>query len=56
MGTTVWVTNVATGASASCLVTDREAANPGRVIDLDTSVFQAIAPLSAGAVTVTIGW
>ena len=56
MGTTVWVTNVSTGASASCLVTDREAANPGRVIDLDTSVFQAIAPLSAGAVTVTIGW
>ena len=56
MGTTVVVRNVATGATASCLVTDREASNPGRVIDLDTSVFQAIAPLSAGAVSVIISW
>ena len=50
------VRNVATGATASCVVTDREAANPGRIIDLDTSVFSAIAPLSAGAVSVTVSW
>jgi len=56
MGTTVWVRNVATGATASCLVTDREASNPGRIIDLDTSVFTAIAPLSAGAVSVVVSW
>ena len=56
MGTTVFVRNVATGATASCVVTDREASNPGRVIDLDTSVFSAIAPQSAGAVSVTVSW
>ena len=56
MGTSVIVRNVATGATASCVVTDREAANPGRIIDLDTSVFSAIAPLSAGAVSVTVSW
>ncbi len=55
-GTWVTVTNVATGAQTSCEVTDREASNPGRVIDLDTAVFAQIAPLSSGAVTVTISW
>jgi len=47
---------VATGATASCVVTDREASNPGRIIDLDTSVFSSIAPLSAGAVSVVVSW
>ena len=28
----------------------------GRIIDLDTSVFTAIAPLSAGAVSVVVSW
>jgi len=56
MGTTVVVRNVATGASVTCVVTDREASNPGRIIDLDTSVFSAIAPLSAGTVSVTVSW
>ena len=55
-GTWVSVRNDATGATTSCEVTDREADNPGRVIDLDTQVFAAIAPLSSGAVTVTISW
>ena len=55
-GTWVTVTNDATGARTSCEVTDREANNPGRVIDLDTAVFAQIAPLSSGAVTVTISW
>ncbi len=56
LGTTVSVRNVATGATASCVVTDREASNPGRIIDLDTSVFSSIAPLSAGAVSVVVSW
>jgi rare lipoprotein A (peptidoglycan hydrolase) len=56
MGTTVVVRNVANGASVTCVVTDREASNPGRIIDLDTSVFSAIAPLSAGTVSVTVSW
>ncbi len=55
-GTWVSVRNDATGATTSCEVTDREADNPGRVIDLDTRVFAQIAPLSSGAVTVTISW
>lgn len=55
-GTRVTVRNVATGATATCLVTDREAANPGRVIDLDTSVFAQLAPLSSGTISVVVSW
>jgi hypothetical protein len=58
-GTEVTVTNQANGATASCLVTDTEAAGGSHVIDLDTSVFEAIAGpegLSAGALSVTISW
>ena len=55
-GTTITVTNVATGASATCTVTDREGSTPGRILDLDVSVFSAIASLSAGALTVTVAW
>jgi len=55
-GTTVRVTNLATGASATCVVTDTEAAGGSHVIDLDTSVFSAIANLSQGAITVSVSW
>jgi len=58
-GTVVTVTNQGNGASASCVVTDTEAAGGTHVIDLDASVFQAIAGpagLGAGAITVTISW
>jgi hypothetical protein len=58
-GTVVTVTNDANGESASCVVTDTEAAGGVHVIDLDTSVFEAIAGpagLSEGTLEVTITW
>ena len=38
------------------LVDDREAQNPGRVIDLSPSGFEAMAPLSQGVIQVNISW
>jgi hypothetical protein len=55
-GVTLTVTDVATGASITCLVADREADNPGRVVDLSPSGFDALAPLSQGVVQVTVSW
>jgi rare lipoprotein A (peptidoglycan hydrolase) len=55
-GTTVSITDVATGVSITCLVDDREAQNPGRVIDLSPSGFEAMAPLSQGVIQVNISW
>lgn len=55
-GTTVSITDVATGVSITCLVDDREAQNPGRVIDLSPSGFDAMAPLSQGVIQVNISW
>jgi rare lipoprotein A (peptidoglycan hydrolase) len=55
-GTRITVRDLATGKVVSCLVTDREADNPGRVVDLDAAVFQELAPLSVGVVRVKISW
>lgn len=55
-GTVVTVTNLATGRSATCRVADRGPYVTGRVIDLDRSVFVAIAPSSSGVVTVRLEW
>ncbi len=55
-GTTVSITDIATGVSITCLVDDREAQNPGRVIDLSPSGFEAMAPLSQGVIQVNISW
>jgi rare lipoprotein A (peptidoglycan hydrolase) len=55
-GTTVSITDVATGVSITCVVDDREAQNPGRVIDLSPSGFEAMAPLSQGVIRVNISW
>jgi rare lipoprotein A (peptidoglycan hydrolase) len=58
-GTVVQVTNEANGETTSCTVTDTEAAGGVHVIDLDTSVFEAIAGpqgLSAGTLEVTVTW
>jgi Lytic transglycolase/G5-linked-Ubiquitin-like domain len=56
-GTVVTVTNVATGATATCTVADRgPEAWTGRIIDLTPGVFAQIAPLSQGVVTVEISW
>lgn len=55
-GTVLTVTNDATGASTTCTVDDREADNPGRVVDLSYAGFSQIASPSQGVVTVTISW
>ena len=55
-GTELEVVNDATGARTSCTVDDREADNPGRVVDLSPEGFGQIADLSAGVVEVTVSW
>jgi rare lipoprotein A (peptidoglycan hydrolase) len=55
-GTELHVVNDATGATTQCVVDDREAQNPGRVVDLSIPGFEQIAPLYSGVATVTITW
>jgi len=55
-GTVVKVTNLATGQSATCTVADRGPFVAGRIIDLDRSVFVAIASGNQGVVRVRIEW
>jgi uncharacterized protein YabE (DUF348 family) len=56
-GTVVTVTNVATGASTTCVVADRgPEAWTGHIIDLTPGVFAQIAPLSSGVVRVHLSW
>ncbi len=54
-GTVVRVTNPANGASISCVVDDREA-DTERSIDLATSTFAEIAPLSQGVIDAQLSW
>ena len=55
-GTVVTVTDLATGASVHCTVDDREADNPGRVIDLAPATFSQLASTSAGLIEVRLTW
>jgi rare lipoprotein A len=55
-GTVVTVTNQANGATATCTVTDRGPYGDGRIIDLDVTVFEQLAPLDAGVIQVVITW
>ena len=55
-GTVLRVTNVATGASTTCTVDDREGAGYPRVVDLSPSGFAQLADPSQGVVDVTISW
>jgi hypothetical protein len=55
-GTVVKVTNLATGQSATCTVADRGPFVAGRIIDLDRSVFLAVAESGQGVVRVRIEW
>jgi rare lipoprotein A (peptidoglycan hydrolase) len=55
-GTVLTVTNVATGASTTCTVDDREQAGYPRVVDLSPSGFAQLADPSQGVVDVTITW
>ena len=55
-GTVVTVTDLATGGSVRCTVDDREAHNPGRVIDLSPGTFAQLASLRAGVIEVRLSW
>lgn len=55
-GTVVRVTNLATGASVSCVVTDRGPFVANRIIDLDRASFAQIADPNAGVINVRIDW
>jgi rare lipoprotein A (peptidoglycan hydrolase) len=55
-GTVVTVTNLATGASTTCVVTDRGPYGAGRIIDLDRTTFAQLADPSAGVIQVRITW
>jgi rare lipoprotein A (peptidoglycan hydrolase) len=55
-GAVVTVTDVSTGASVRCTVDDREAQNPGRVIDLSPATFSQLASLVVGVIEVRLSW
>jgi rare lipoprotein A (peptidoglycan hydrolase) len=55
-GTVVTVTDLGTGASVRCTVDDREAHNPGRVIDLAPVTFSQLASLAVGVIEVRLTW
>jgi rare lipoprotein A (peptidoglycan hydrolase) len=55
-GTLLTVTDLATHKTIQCLVTDTEAHNPGRVVDLSEYCFEELASLSQGVILVRITW
>jgi rare lipoprotein A len=55
-GTVVTITSLATGASATCVVTDRGPHGAGRIIDLDRGTFSQLADTNAGVIEVRITW
>ena len=55
-GTLITVRDLATGRSIQCLVTDHQAYNPARVVDLSETQFAELAPLSQGVVRVEVTW
>jgi rare lipoprotein A len=55
-GTVVHITDTANGKTASCVVADRGPFAAGRILDMDPSVFQQLAPLSAGVIPIVISW
>ena len=50
------MTDLATHKTIQCLVTDTEAHNPGRVVDLSESCFEELASPSQGVIQVRITW
>jgi hypothetical protein len=56
MGTVVTVTNVDNGATTTCVVNDRGGFSYPRILDMDVSVFQQLAPLSSGVINISISW
>jgi rare lipoprotein A len=55
-GTVVTVTGLGTGASVTCVVTDRGPHVAGRIIDLDRGTFAQLSDPSVGVIQVRITW
>jgi rare lipoprotein A len=55
-GTVVTVTRLGTGASVTCVVTDRGPHGAGRIIDLDRGTFAQLADPGEGVIQVRITW
>jgi hypothetical protein len=55
-GTVVTVTDLSTGKAVQCIVDDREAHNPGRVIDLSPATFSQLASPPTGVIEVRLTW
>ena len=55
-GTVVTITSLESGASTTCVVTDRGPYQSGRIIDLDRATFAQIADPGQGVVQVEISW
>jgi rare lipoprotein A (peptidoglycan hydrolase) len=55
-GTMLTVTDLATGKTIQCLVTDTEADNVGRVVDLSEYCFEELGSLSQGVIEVRVSW
>ena len=55
-GTSVRVTNTATGESVTVVINDRGPYIDGRVIDLSDDAFARLAPLGAGTINVRLTW
>ena len=57
IGTVITVTDLATGAKATCTVEGRGPfGGGGRIVDLDQTTFAKLAPLAQGVINVRISW
>lgn len=55
-GTTITVTDLATGKSIACVITDRESPGSDHVVDLNETQFAELAPLGQGVIEVRVSW
>ncbi len=55
-GTTITVTDLSTGHSVTCVVTDREQPGDDHVVDLNQTQFAELAPLGQGVIRVRVVW
>lgn len=55
-GTVVRITNLDTGAVASCTIRDRGPFGAGRILDMSKDTFSRLAPLGQGVIPVRIDW
>jgi rare lipoprotein A (peptidoglycan hydrolase) len=55
-GSRIWITDLATGRTISCVVTDYQPYSPTHVVDLNEASFAELAPLSTGVVEVRVTW